>query len=209
MKEVDIDELSETIRRFSYIENKKKKREFSPNHFIVAFVSMFSGEFKNLNKREVGPLVVKQRKIVDYIINEITNKAAMSASDKKAIKFCIEISFAGLSRNALNRAKTLAISQKTTVNQIIDANEKERKNSEAQMLEHECVAISVDSTTKDDIEIFCVMMRVVRGRKCVGLPLLFRQYKKETTADTLAVWLVHKLYKLGVLCCRVVNITTD
>ncbi|ELP92387.1 hypothetical protein EIN_444170 [Entamoeba invadens IP1] len=154
MKEVDIDELSETIRRFSYIENNKKKRQFSLNHYIVAFDSMFSGEFKSLNKRELGLLVVKQRKMVDYIINEITNRVAMSASDKKAIKLCIEISFAGLSRNSLNRAKTLAISQKTG-NQIIGANEKERKNREAQKLEHECVAISVDSTTKDDIEIIC------------------------------------------------------
>ncbi|ELP92538.1 hypothetical protein EIN_355590 [Entamoeba invadens IP1] len=205
MENVDIDEASETVRKFSY----DKHGDFSLERFIVAFDCLFDEINTITNKKRLFAMEVRQRKITDYVINSITNESLMSERQKKAVKTCILISHAALSRETLSRSKTLAISQRTSVNQIKETNKVLMSTIRDERELHDCLAISVDSTTKDDVEIFCVMLRLIKGRNCYSMPLLLRQYKGELDAETLAKWLVSKLTDLGLICHRIVNVTSD
>ncbi|ELP91961.1 hypothetical protein EIN_272270, partial [Entamoeba invadens IP1] len=116
-------------------------------------------------------VLVKQRMVADYVINSEAIRSHMSEEQMRVVKKAVLISHASLSRNTLDRAKTLAISYKSAKEQINETNTRQREQIKRESNLFKCLAISVDSTTKNDKELFCVMMRLVKGRFVYTLPL--------------------------------------
>ncbi|ELP84913.1 hypothetical protein EIN_284990 [Entamoeba invadens IP1] len=181
-KEIDIDAVSESVRRFSYDHDNN----FVIERYIVALDYLFRRTCNITNIKTLKFVKVMQRKVCDYVMNGEMVKAHLSAEQIRALKRCTLVSHATLSRDSLEKAKTLALSSRTVNAQIFKANGLKKEKLKAESSEYKCLAISIDSTTKNDQEIFCVMLRLVKGRKCYSLPLILNQYKGQTDAKTLA-----------------------
>ncbi|ELP86823.1 hypothetical protein EIN_043210 [Entamoeba invadens IP1] len=188
-KEIDIDAFSESIRRFSYDHDNN----FVLERYIVALNYMFKRASDITNTKTLKSVKVMQRKVCDYVIHGEMVKAHLSAEQIRALKRCTLVSHATLSRESLERANTLALSSRTCNAQVFKANEIKKEKLKVERCEYKCLVISIDSTTKNEQEIFCVLLRLVKGRKCYSMPLILKQYKGQTDAKTLAKWIVGKI----------------
>ncbi|ELP89710.1 hypothetical protein EIN_454800 [Entamoeba invadens IP1] len=204
-KDLNIQVVCESVRKFSY----DKTSSFILERFIVAYDYLFKDIGTITNKKFLSSVMVMQRMVVGYVMNNEAVSSHMSEEQIRTIKRCILMSHAAFSRDTLNRAKTLALSAKTSKTQVMTNNTAQRNQIKAERDLHKCIAISVDSTTKGDQEIFCVFMRLVKGKRVYSMPLLLQEYKGSTDAKTLAKWLVDKITRLGLNCYRIINCTTD
>ncbi|ELP94294.1 hypothetical protein EIN_423650 [Entamoeba invadens IP1] len=204
-KEIDRDAVLESIRRFSYDHDNN----FVIERYIVALDYLFGRASNITNIKTLKSVKVMQRKVCDYVMNGEIVKARLRAEQIRALKRCTLVSHATLSRDSLEKAKTLALSSRTVNAQIFKANGLKKEKLKAESSEYKCLAISIDSTTKNEQEIFCVMLRLVKGRKCYSMPIILNQYKGQTDAKTLAKWIIRKIENLGLNTYRIVNCTTD